>query len=469
MAFLKQLSEKLEAQMIYDELKGKYETRFKVNGMEYAFHATTMAGDCNDNAQWMLEFENMTSHRIGIGDNDKKIAKAFGEAVGQWIKEKAPVNFYTYGSHFDSIKNIIAAVKKQAKGYTLVDDTADRKNEENGEVIEGNPVGKITWTKMLTGENTEVVDTEDREAIVSDKFKPDYELPKDIKPNKKFMSGTSNKGKLDKGDKAYDTKTESFSEFKAKKFEVIEEGKGMDALKGAARSALKKIRDKVKGVCKDFYGFSKEELVKWLEDNKEDFIQSMDVARHMMDKKQLTFEEEILQGNLLKENLLDLVAKKTPNVLKGSALILMIMGSGQHVFGKNDSGEEAFKKAKTSAEKIVSIVKEQGAKAGEKITQGAEEVGKEAKKGAEKAGKEIEKGAKEVGSELEKGAEKAGKEIKGKVQAGAEKAGEVIRKGAGEIGGVAKDKAEELKQGFKRFIQKKKEENKPKTIPTDSI
>ena len=550
--------------------------------------ATTMAGDCNDNSHWMLEFENMTSHRIGFGDNDPKVAKAFGEAVGQWIKERAPVNFYTYGSHFDSIKNIITAVKKQAKGYELVDDTKDKKNEENGQVIEGNPVGKITWTRMLVQDTVPVVDTLDRESINGDDYNPDYELPKDIKTKKDFMSGTSKNDKLDKGDKAYELKTESedkvemyvkkfkekmrgsstktaigwvdgikgiskenkdkikkklklpvkkeesFAEFKARKLneefdepmqpedddcfyspsgplgsrtsvscggkfigefrsdeealqaikdwqdknnyypniwyvsdhgnailvdregneiaESIQEGKGMDVLKGAARAAFKRIREKVKGVCQEVMGLSKEELVHWLKDNKEDFVHAMDIVRHMMDKKQLTFEEEILSGELLKENILDLIAKKSPKVLTAAALILMIMGSGQHVFAKGDSGEEAFKKAQKNVEKIVDIVKEQGAKVGEQIQKGVEKVGHSAKKGAEEVGREIKKGIEtnsdEIGFSIKKGAEELGDTAKSKA--------EQLRKGAEELGDTAKSKAEQLKKGFQNFIQKKK-------------
>lgn len=527
MAFLNQLSEKLDAQQIYDGHRGKYESRFKVNGIEYAFLANTIAGDADDNSQWMLEFENMTSHRIGFGDSDPKIAKAFGEAVGQWIKERAPVNFYTYGSHCDSIKNIIASVKKHAKGYELVDDTADKKNEENGEVIEGNPIGKITWTKMLVQDTVPVVDTVDRESINGDDYKPDYELPKDIKTNKAFMSGTKKSDNLDKGDNAYELKTESskenevesyiqkfadkmkgssrknamgwvdgikrlskedrekvkkgiekyigksesFAEFKSKKLneEYLDEGKGADALKGAARAALKKLQDKMKGQAKEILDIAmdKETLSKWLADNKEDFIHAMDIVKHMTDKKQLTFEEEIRSGSLLKENILDMVAQKSPKTLMAAALILAVMGSGQHVFGKNDSGQDAFSKAKKNIEKIVAIAGEQGGKA-------AEDIGKHVKMGAKVIEKDIEKTASEVGNAIGNAGDELGDDVKKgledageKIEKNAGKAGEAIKKGAEEIGDAAKSKADQLKQGFQKFIQKKKAEKKeePKNEP----
>ena len=207
MAFLKQLSEKLEAQKMYDGMLGKYETRFKVEGFEYALLATSVGGDYSDNTSWMLEFENIKSHRIGTGDNNKAVAKAFAEAVDGWVKEKNPMSFYTYGSHIESLQNIIEAVKKKVKKYNLIDDTAERKNEENGEVIEGNPVGKITWSKIV---ELEAVDTMDREALVGDKFEePDTKVV-DPKTDKEYLSGTAKTDKLDKGDKAYDKKTESF-------------------------------------------------------------------------------------------------------------------------------------------------------------------------------------------------------------------------------------------------------------------
>ena len=610
MAFLNQLSEKLDAQIIYTGLAGKYETRFRVNGIEYAFIATSIAGDSGDNSQWMLEFENTMNHRINFGDGDPKVAKAFGEAVGQWIKERAPVNFYTYGSHCESIQKIIAAIKKQSKGYEIVDDTANKKNKENGEVIEGNLVGKITWTKMLVQDTVPVVDTEDREAIVSDKFKSEYELPNDIKTKKEFMSGTSKKDKLDKGDKAYDLKTESakdvdfyvkkfkdkmkgssnktaigwingikkiskedknaikkklglvkesesfaefrarklneeedfepvepededcfyspsgslgsktsvrcggkfigefdsdeealeairnwqdkhqwwpniwfvsdhgnailvdkegneikesiqdriktesFAEFKARKLneDFLDEGKGKDALKGAARAAIKKISEKMKDILMNVkkIASNKEQLLKWLEINGADFTHAMDLARHMMDKKQLTFEEEILSGEILKENILDLIAKKSPKTLMATALILTIMGcSDQHIFNKNDSGEEALKKAKKSVEQIVDIVKEQGGKAGEHVQKGAREVGKEVKKGAKEVGTEVKKGVKEVGKNVEKKAEEVGSAIK---------------KGAEEFGDSSRSKADQFNQGFQSFIQKKKAEQKPEHV-----
>jgi len=211
MAFINQLSEKLEAQQIYDGLKGKYETRFRVEEIEYAFIAKAVAGDRQDNTQWMLEFENIKAHRIGRCDDSTKVVKAFAEAVDQWVKDYKPYYFYTYGSNIDSLNNILEAVKKKVKGYSVVDPTLETK-DESGNVIEGNPVGKIVWTKVVE----EAVPSEEQANTPQDKLDQTYEEPKDIKTDKKFMSGTSKSDKLDKGDKAYDLKKE-FAEFKEKK------------------------------------------------------------------------------------------------------------------------------------------------------------------------------------------------------------------------------------------------------------
>lgn len=505
MAFLNQLSEKLEAQAIYDGMKGKYETRFKVNGMEYAFLANTMAGDCNDNAQWMIEFENTTSHRIGYGDNDPKIVKAFGEAIGQWIKERAPVNFYTYGSHCDSIKNIIAAVKKQAKGYELVDDTADKKNEENGEVIEGNPVGKITWTKVLVQDTVPVVDTVDREAINGDEFESEYELPKDIKTNKAFMSGTKNSDKLDNGDKAYDLKTESakdvdyfvkkfkdkmkgsshqtaigwvngikelskedkdaikkklglvkesesFAEFKAKKLglvtESLNEGVGNNLAK-LASAAIRKLSDKVKGAWKKVTEIagSEESLKKWVDENKEELAHAMDIAKHMMDKKQLTFEGTEVSYSMLQENLLDLVAQKTPNVLTAAILILSIMGSGQKVFGANDSGSEAMNKIKKNAKEIVEIVKHQGDQVGKNVIKDIEKAKKDLEKEAKAKAEEAKKAAKDKTDDLKDKAKDKGDEVKDK----ANQFGQEVKVKANQFGKDASEKGKEAMDKANQF------------------
>ena len=218
MPFIRKLSEKLEAQKMYDGMMGKYETRFKVDGFEYALLATSVGGDYSDNTSWMLEFENIKSHRIGTGDSNPAVAKAFGEAVDQWVKEKNPTAFYTYGSSIEPLIKIIEAVKKKVKKYNLIDDTAEKKNEENGEVIEGNPVGKITWTKVV---ELEAVDTMDREALVGDKFEEPEVKADDPKTNKAYLSGTSKTDKLDKGDKAYDKKTESFTDFKSRKLNEV--------------------------------------------------------------------------------------------------------------------------------------------------------------------------------------------------------------------------------------------------------
>ncbi len=225
MPFIKQLSEKLEAQKIYDGSLGKYETRFKVDGAEYALLATSVGGDYYDNTQWMLEFENIKSHRIGTLDNNPKVAKAFAEAVDGWVKEKSPMSFYTYGSHIESLQKIIEAVKKKVKKYNLIDPTQDTKTEEGIEVP-GNPIGKIVWTKMV---EQEAVPTEEREALESDEFETPYEEPKDIKPNKKHMSYKKD-DKLDKGEGSYDLKTESVEDVDTyyKKFK--------DKMKGSSKS-----------------------------------------------------------------------------------------------------------------------------------------------------------------------------------------------------------------------------------------
>jgi hypothetical protein len=470
MSFLNQLSEKLEAQKIYDGMKGKYETRFCVDGQDYALLATTMAGTEDDSTPWMIEFENVTSHRIGMGDSNPKIAKAFGEAVAQWVKERQPHCFYTYGSHIDSIKNIIENVKKKVKGFNLIDDTADKKNDENKEVIEGNPIGKITWTKML---EQEVTTSEKKADTKSEKLEPGYELPKDIKTNKTFLTGTK-KDKLDKGDKAYDLKTESvnektcdvmgcdnvaeyerhnhkvcefhadkmdrpggytthftdgkfikdesFSEFKAKKDKLIDEGKKLDALKGLAKSALKRFLEKSKDLLKSVVEFAgnEEQLLKWLETNQTDFIHAMDIARHMTDKKQLTFENAVLSGELIQENLLDLIAKKSPKALMAAALVLIVLGSGVKVFGANDSGEDALKKAKENAAKIVDIVKEEGGKM-------FKEVGKDVEKATDKAADKIGQEAGKAGENIKKGVAKGAEEVGKKIGAGFEKAKEGIK------------------------------------------
>jgi len=215
MGFISQLSEKLEAQKIYDGMLGKYETRFKVEGLEYAFLATSVGGNYDDNTEWMLEFENIKSHRIGVGDGDKKVIAAFKEAVGQWVKERNPHCFYTYGSHIEPIQKIIEAVKKVAKGYNLDDSTADVKYED-GSIKEGNPVGKIKWTKMVQEDDLTSEDKANTKMDKNEEVFDVYEEPQDIKTDKAHMSGTSKSDKLDKNEGSYDVK-EDFAKFKAEK------------------------------------------------------------------------------------------------------------------------------------------------------------------------------------------------------------------------------------------------------------
>jgi hypothetical protein len=242
MGFFKQLSEKLEAQQIYDGLKGKYETRFDVNGLTYAFLATSIGGDKDDNTQWMLEFENIKSHRIGAGDGDKKVVKAFAEAVKQWADEIQPYCFYTYGSHLESLTSILEAVKKKIKGYNLIDYTADQKDEATGQTIDGNPVGMIKWTRMV---EDEVISSEEKANTKNSEFETPYEEPKDIKPNKEYMSGTKKTDKLDKGDKSYDLKTEG-DDIVAKYVKKFK-----DKMKGSSQSTAIGWVDGIGGISKE--------------------------------------------------------------------------------------------------------------------------------------------------------------------------------------------------------------------------
>lgn len=505
MTFLTNLLEKLETQMIYT-MKGKYETHFKVGGVEYALIANSIGGDCQDNTQWMLDFENVTTHRIGVNDNNPKVAKAFAEAVDQWIKERNPHCFFTYGSHIDSLKSIIEAVKKKSKKYNIIDDTADKKNEDTGEVIPGNPIGKITWTKMI---EQEVVPTADREALVADEFEKTYEEPTDIKANKEYMSGTSKTDKLDKGDKAYNLKTESteeesrvdyfvkkfrmkmkgstkqtaygwvdgikelsddekkqvkekirpfikeglsFDRFKAEKFglviesdETLEEALKADELIKKSKSVLKKFKEKFGEPFKKAIEVASdpEKLKTWMDQNKEDFLAALEIVKHMVDKKELSFEEEILKGIHINEGILDVFAKKTPNALIAAAIILMASGAGNRAFAKNNV-EDAFKKAKENIEKVVEIVKKETGESTEKIK-------KEVGKGLDKAEDKAEEIGKDVSKEVEKNVDK----IKDNIPS------------TDEVGDKIKDKSEEIKKGFKDFIQKKKEEKEEneKEIP----
>jgi len=488
MGFLKQLGEKLEAQQVFDSLKGKYETRFKVEGNEYAFLANTIAGDCDDNAQWMLEFENIKSHRIGVGDGDPKVVKAFAEAVDQWVKERNPHCFYTYGSHIESINSIIEAVKKKVKKYNLIDDTADKKNEENGEVIEGNIVGKITWTKMV---EQEVTSHDDIGSVKSDEFEKTYEEPKDIKPTKSYMSGTSKSDKLDKNDGSYDLKTESFTEFKSGKLddkEYIEEALKADELIKKSKSTLKKFKDKFAEPFKKAIEVASdpESFKKWMDNNKEDFLTAFELVKHMVDKKEISFEQEIFNGIHLSEGFLDIFSKKTPNALIAAAIILMATGGGNRTFAGNKA-EDAFRKAKENSEKVVEIVKKESGDAVNKI----KELGSDAK---DKATKEVEKNIDivkknipsmdSVGDEVKNKTDDAvgkikefGSDVKDKATKEVEKNIDIVKKNIpsmDNVGDKVKNKTDDVKQGFKNFIQKKNVERdkeipvrpKPKTQPT---
>jgi hypothetical protein len=205
MSFLNVLKEKLQAQQIWDELKGKYEMHFNVNGVDYAFIATSVGGDVNDDTIWYLEFENTQSHRLSNGDNDKNVIKAMVEAVKTWVEETGPYSFFTHGSTIESMKAVIEGIKKAVKKYNVTDDTADKKDEQ-GNVIEGNPIGKVSWNKMA---DVEVTPSEEKADTKSIEFEKTFEEPKDLKTTKDFTKGTSKTDKLDKGDKSYELKTES--------------------------------------------------------------------------------------------------------------------------------------------------------------------------------------------------------------------------------------------------------------------
>lgn len=428
MAFLNQLSEKLEAQKIYDGLSGKYETHFNVDGVDYAFLATSVAGDTQDNYQWMLEFENCLSHRIGMGDNNPNVAKAFSEAVDQWIKERSPNSFFTFGSHIDSLKSIIEGIKKKANKYNIIDDTAEKKNEDTGEVIEGNPIGRVLWTKML---EQETIPTEERANKKNDEFETKYEEPKDLNiVDKEFLSGTAKTDNLDKGDKAYDSKTESFAEYK----QTIEEGLKVEELIKKAKSVMKKFKEKFSSEFDKALSIAsdKDKLTKWLDSNKDAFINAIDVVKHMTDKQELKFEGITYQSTeTINESLLDFVAKKSPKAITAAAIILTLMGTGTKVFGARDSGEDAYSKAKSGVEKIVNAVKQQ---AGDK----KKDVDKTVKSGKEKA----EEVKKDVDKTIETGKEKF----------------QDFKKNAIETGKEDYEKASDVvKSGFKDFMKKKEE------------
>jgi len=210
--FLKYLREGLEAQRIYDGLMGKYETRFKVDKNTYAFIAESVAGNCDDDTSWNLIFENIISHRLTEADNEPKVIKAFVEAVDQWVKAKAPFEFQFNGSHFEVFGKLAEGLKKKIKKYNVIDETADQKNESTGEVVPGNILGTIKWTQIVQ----ETVDPEDLLNPKCDEFETKYEEVKEIKTAKANMTFKKD-DKLDKGDKSYDQKFESFSDFKNRK------------------------------------------------------------------------------------------------------------------------------------------------------------------------------------------------------------------------------------------------------------
>lgn len=558
MGFLNVLIEKLDSQATYQGLSGKFETRFTVEGVDYALVATTTAGDGSEVGNlWMLEFENLLTHRIGRNDNNPKLPQAFAEAVDQFVKERSPYSFFTFGSSEESLQKVLESVKKKVKKYNVVDDTLDKKNEDTNEVVQGNPVGRILFTKTVSEETT----SEEKANTKNDKLDTRYEEPKDIKTNKTHMTFPKS-DKLDKkgNDVAYDQKFdtytdpklfdqkfesydykltealsvpeqhqmkialstlkmddqmalvaggmnlkdaylfllnkarwsdkkiqdymrnvgqssediqnlmkkihlpkfESFVEFKAKKLnegvDLIEEGKAASKLASKAKKILNNFKD-LKAVSLEFAG-DVEKLKAWLEKHPKSMKLAWDLVRHMVDKKELSYEEEILNGTLLDEgtNILDTIKSKMPSALTAAALILTIMSSGQKVFGQNDQDKDILKKAKSNAEQIVDIIKNAGGKIAKEVGKDAEIGGKIAKVGIEKVAKDIEKPAKKAAKQLEKPTKELGANIakgfgKG-MEVGKEKATKIIAN-VGEVGDKISSDAKEKAKKFKPFSKAK--------------
>lgn len=214
MGFLKNLKEGLDAQKTWDGIMNeKYETRFKVEGQTFAFIAESIAGNNEDDTCWYLWFENIDTHRLTEADNDKKVIKAFVEAVNEWVKAKQPYSFKYNGSHFEVFDKITEGIKKKVKKYNLIDLTKEIK-DESGHIIEANPVGMITWTKMIP---EEAVPSEDIANAKQDKFEQTFEDVDEIKTQKGYDSGTSKTDKLDKGkEQGYEVKLD-WQTFKDKK------------------------------------------------------------------------------------------------------------------------------------------------------------------------------------------------------------------------------------------------------------
>jgi hypothetical protein len=211
MGFLKNLKEQINSQRIFYNEKSKYETRFKVEGETYAFLAETVAGDCDDDYEWMLYFENIQLHRLSLSDNDNKVIKSFVEAVDQWVKASNPYSFVVAGDPCEVSSKIIEGVKKKVKKYNVIDETSERK-DESGNIIPGNPVGKVKWTKMVVEDS---ISTEEMSDTKQSELEKTFEEPTDSKANKNHMTYKKD-DKLDKNDKSYDIKLE-WNSFKSQK------------------------------------------------------------------------------------------------------------------------------------------------------------------------------------------------------------------------------------------------------------
>jgi len=266
MSFLVALKETLETQQTYDGLPGKYESRFRVGGDEYAFIATSTAGIENDNTDWMLEFENVQSHRIGTGDINPLIAKSFADAVKIWVEFKNPHSFYTYGSSIESLQAIIEAIKKSVKKYEVKDLSThtDDNAQSDGSYTVSNPVGKIMWSKIKDNEDTS---TEDRANTKLDKFVDPYEQVSDIKTNKSFTSG-----------------------IKADKLDRVTEGVLANVFKAfvpvVANLLQKKFKQKVDEMAK--IATDPQKLAQWIKTNKKAFVAGVDLFKEIGSKKNLS-------------------------------------------------------------------------------------------------------------------------------------------------------------------------------------
>lgn len=121
-----------------------YISQVDVGGGTYVFEA--VYDPLHGNKNWRLEFYEQKSRRL-VGVEDKKVINALVKLAQEWIKTKEPHGFYTIGSvSKESYNEITDALKKGVKGYTVIDEREDIK-EDNDLVREGNPVGRIMFSK----------------------------------------------------------------------------------------------------------------------------------------------------------------------------------------------------------------------------------------------------------------------------------------------------------------------------------